>query len=87
MLLAAETVAPPDVSAIEPDPYERWLIRDLVETAWALASRRSADPHADWTVHAREALERLAWRVLEPRRQAENEPDELLRPVRWLKRG
>jgi hypothetical protein len=66
MLLAAEHIAPAAMGATAPDAIDRWLVRDLVETAWAMASRRQSPERAEWAEPARRALERLAWRLLEP---------------------
>lgn len=65
MLVSAERVAPADVPAEPPDAFDRWLVRDLVETAWLLASRNRPEELAEWTEEARRALERLAWRLLD----------------------
>jgi hypothetical protein len=65
MLVSADHVAPAAVPAVPPDAFDRWLVRDLVETAWHLASRNRPEELADWTEEARRALERLAWRLLD----------------------
>lgn len=65
MLVSAERVAPADAPAVVPDAFDRWLVRDLVETAWLLASRNRPEELAEWTEEARRALERLAWRLLD----------------------
>lgn len=65
MLVSAERVAPADTPAPEPDALDRWLVRDLVETAWLMASRNRPEELAEWTEAARRALERLAWRLLD----------------------
>lgn len=65
MLVSAERVAPADTPAVVPDAFDRWLVRDLVETAWLLASRNQPEELAEWTEEARRALERLAWRLLD----------------------
>ncbi len=65
MLVSAERVAPADAPTMVPDAFDRWLVRDLVETAWLLASRNRPEELAEWTEEARRALERLAWRLLD----------------------
>lgn len=65
MLVSAERVVPAVTPAAVPDAFDRWLVRDLVETAWLLASRNRPEELADWTEEARRALERLAWRLLD----------------------
>lgn len=78
-LLAAEALAADDGPVAQPDEMERWLIRDLVETAWALADRHGEFAAAEWTTPARVALEHVAWRVLDPRRPARGALDVYLR--------
>lgn len=65
MLLSAERVAKITTPAPIPDAFDRWLVRDLVETAWMLAGRNRPEERAEWTEEARNALERLAWRLLD----------------------
>jgi len=65
MLLSAERLAPTNTPTSVPDAFDRWLVRDLVETAWLLASRNRPEELSDWTEEARRALERLAWRLLD----------------------
>ena len=65
MLLSAERIAPDTAPTLIPDALDRWLVRDLVETAWLLASRNRPEELSDWTEEARRALERLAWRLLD----------------------
>lgn len=65
MLVSAERAAPPETPTREPDALDRWLVRDLVETAWLMASRNRPEELAEWTEEARRALERLAWRLLD----------------------
>ena len=65
MLVSAERMTPTGAPTVEPDAFDRWLVRDLVETAWILASRNRSEELSDWTEEARRALERLAWRLLD----------------------
>ncbi len=65
MLVVAEHMAPTATPPVFPDAFDRWLVRDLVETAWMLASRNRPEELAEWTEEARGALERLAWRLLD----------------------
>jgi hypothetical protein len=65
MLVSAERMTPATTPAPVPEAFDRWLVRDLVETAWMLASRNRPEELADWTEEARGALERLAWRLLD----------------------
>ena len=65
MLVSAERMAPDAVRTPVPDALDRWLVRDLVETAWMLASKNRPEELAEWTEEARGALERLAWRLMD----------------------
>jgi hypothetical protein len=84
MLLTVEANAREEIARREPDPIERWLIRDFVNTAWAIANHRSPAIDHDWTDQARAALERLAWRVVDRQQISTPAAYELVRPSRSL---
>lgn len=84
MLLSVEANEQADVTRRAPDPIERWLIRDLVNTAWAMANHRAPTIDDDWTDQARAALERLAWRVVDRQQIDTPATHELIRPSRSL---
>jgi hypothetical protein len=84
-LLTADALASGEGPAPQPDEMERWLIRDLVETAWSLANKQGRFSSAPWTVPARAALERVAWRVLDPRPYSRATLDQYLRLLPWAR--
>jgi hypothetical protein len=65
MLLSAERLQPDAEPPRAPQVLDRWLVRDLVETAWTMASHLCPVKPEPWTEEARRALERLAWRLLQ----------------------
>jgi hypothetical protein len=84
-LLTADVLASDEGAAPQPDEMERWLIRDLVETAWSLANKQGRFTSAPWTLPARAALERVAWRVLDPRPHARGANERYWRILPWTR--
>jgi CRISPR/Cas system-associated protein Csm6 len=87
MLLTAENVVTVPPVTLAPDAYDRWLVRDLVETAWAIANRKHPPADADWTGQARWALERLAWRLLERRNVRGETSQDVFPPILTSREG
>ncbi|MBW7932172.1 MAG: hypothetical protein H3C62_00900 [Gemmatimonadaceae bacterium] len=66
LLIDADAIAGDSTPLGPPQTYEEWVVRDLVETAWWMATRRHSLANAAWAARARQALVRAARRLLEP---------------------
>ena len=64
-LIDAERLVPAITPTYTPDALDQWLVRDLVETAWRMATSRQPNWRREWGPEARDALARLAWRLLD----------------------
>jgi hypothetical protein len=84
-LIDAERLVPVKAPIYAPDALDQWVVRDLVETAWCMATRHQPHRKRDWEPTARDALARLAWRLLDPREASTPRDDARSRRRRHLR--